>query len=418
MRALPVFFVALLVVTSGCAGFFSGPNPAPDESTTTISADVLPPGVNEQWLYNPDRLMAAHGSVLDRSSYRVRARVTTNTSDWNPEWKRLDLRGHVGDGKVLVDAAGSIRSIGASSPFSFYRWNSSQAVRWSSDSTEYTYLQWPEGERSALVGEQVKRVLTLGDFLVVGTETRDGTEYVRLEANGTIKPNLSDFSATALVSGDGRIRTLSGSLTTKRGGDVGGPSRVSFDYGFRTVDSPPSRPNWVRIPDLPSPFDPRRTDSPVSPVPRTRASEPTVCVTFLPVRSDDSGMFGGGGGGLDPRKMQQMMKQMGIEVDDIEAEEVVIRTADGEELVFSDPDVTRMDARGQHTYQVVGDAETREASGSSDSDSAGSAEESTSAIPDADVEIVAQRAGATEDEAREALDAVNGDLAAAIERLE
>ncbi|GKZ14052.1 MULTISPECIES: nascent polypeptide-associated complex protein [Haladaptatus] len=130
-------------------------------------------------------------------------------------------------------------------------------------------------------------------------------------------------------------------------------------------------------------------------------------------------MFGGGGGGLDPRKMQQMMKQMGIEVDDIEAEEVVIRTTDGEELVFSDPDVTRMDARGQHTYQVVGDAETREASGSSDAGSSEeSTEESAGAIPDADVEIVAQRAGVSEDEAREALDAENGDLAAAIERLE
>lgn len=130
-------------------------------------------------------------------------------------------------------------------------------------------------------------------------------------------------------------------------------------------------------------------------------------------------MFGGGGGGLDPRKMQQMMKQMGIDVDDIDAEEVVIRTADGDELVFSDPDVTRMDARGQHTYQVVGDAETRESSGGS-SDESESTEESTDAgaIPEADVEIVAQRAGATEDEAREALDAENGDLAAAIERLE
>ncbi|EFW91887.1 nascent polypeptide-associated complex protein [Haladaptatus paucihalophilus DX253] len=114
-----------------------------------------------------------------------------------------------------------------------------------------------------------------------------------------------------------------------------------------------------------------------------------------------------------------MMKQMGIEVDDIEAEEVVIRTTDGEELVFSDPDVTRMDARGQHTYQVVGDAETREASGSSDAGSSEeSTEESAGAIPDADVEIVAQRAGVSEDEAREALDAENGDLAAAIERLE
>ncbi|MGA9399937.1 nascent polypeptide-associated complex protein [Haladaptatus sp.] len=127
---------------------------------------------------------------------------------------------------------------------------------------------------------------------------------------------------------------------------------------------------------------------------------------------------GGGGGGLDPRKMQQMMKQMGIDVDDIDAEEVIIRTADGEELVFDAPDVTRMDARGQHTYQVVGDAETREASGSSES--AGAVESGSSGadeIPDSDVEIVVQQSGATEDEAREALEAENGDLAAAVSRL-
>ncbi len=137
-------------------------------------------------------------------------------------------------------------------------------------------------------------------------------------------------------------------------------------------------------------------------------------------------MFGGGGGGgLDPRKMQQMMKQMGIEVDDIDAEEVIIRTADGKELVFDGPDVTRMDARGQHTYQVVGDAEERDASGTSgavESGTSGAAESEsdsdTSAIPESDVEIVAQNASASKDEAREALEAENGDLAAAIERLE
>ncbi|WP_458206941.1 nascent polypeptide-associated complex protein [Haladaptatus sp. NG-SE-30] len=130
-------------------------------------------------------------------------------------------------------------------------------------------------------------------------------------------------------------------------------------------------------------------------------------------------MFGGGGGGLNPRKMQQMMKQMGIEVDDIDAEEVIIRTGDGEELVFSDPEVTRMDARGQQTYQVVGDADTREASGGA-SEAADDEEstESASEVPDADVEIVAQRTGASEDEAREALEATDGDLAAAVERLE
>ncbi|WP_132057456.1 nascent polypeptide-associated complex protein [Halorussus amylolyticus] len=128
-------------------------------------------------------------------------------------------------------------------------------------------------------------------------------------------------------------------------------------------------------------------------------------------------MFGGGGGGLDPRKMQQMMKQMGIDVDELDAEEVVIRTSDGEELVFDSPDITVMDARGQQTYQVVGDPETRDSTAgaveSGDEEDAGGSD-----IPDSDVEIVAGRTGASEDEARDALEATDGDLAAAVERLE
>ena len=121
---------------------------------------------------------------------------------------------------------------------------------------------------------------------------------------------------------------------------------------------------------------------------------------------------------MNPRKMRQMMKQMGIDVTEIDAEEVVIRTAD-EELVFTDAEVTRMDAQGQQTYQVIGEPETRErgAAGSSADESDASASGDAD-VPDSDVQIVAERAGVTPDEAREALAAVDGDLAAAIARLE
>jgi nascent polypeptide-associated complex subunit alpha len=124
-----------------------------------------------------------------------------------------------------------------------------------------------------------------------------------------------------------------------------------------------------------------------------------------------------GGGGMNPRKMKQMMKQMGIDVTELDAEEVVIRTGD-EELVFDDAQVTRMDAQGQETYQVVGEPESRdpgETAGAIESD-AGDSEES--GIREEDVEIVAQRAGVSTGEAREALEAVDGDLAAAITQLE
>lgn len=127
-------------------------------------------------------------------------------------------------------------------------------------------------------------------------------------------------------------------------------------------------------------------------------------------------MFGGGGGGFNPQKMEQMMKQMGIDVDELDAEEVVIRT-DETELVFSDPEVTKMDARGQETYQIIGSPEERERDTSEEGGepALGGGEE---AIPDDDVEIVATRTGATEDEARAALERHDGDLAAAVEYLE
>jgi len=123
---------------------------------------------------------------------------------------------------------------------------------------------------------------------------------------------------------------------------------------------------------------------------------------------------------MNPRKMQKMMEQMGIDMSDIDAEEVIIRTPD-EELVFTDAEVQLMEAQGQKTYQVVGDPESRERGESAGAASAGSeADESAgdSAVDEDDVEIVAMRTGVDEDTAREALEANDGDLADAVDELE
>lgn len=136
-----------------------------------------------------------------------------------------------------------------------------------------------------------------------------------------------------------------------------------------------------------------------------------------------SAMFGGGGG-MNPRKLNQMMEQMGIDIEELDAEEIVIRTGD-QELVFDQPDVQRMDAQGQATYTITGEPETREAGGGEEAtplgagdDAANDAESGDDGIPEADVGIVAQRTGASEDDAREALEETDGDLAAAVSRLE
>ncbi len=127
-------------------------------------------------------------------------------------------------------------------------------------------------------------------------------------------------------------------------------------------------------------------------------------------------MFGGGGG-LNPRKMQKMMEQMGIEMEEIDAEEVVITLTDGDALVFSDADVTMMEAKGQETYQIVGSPERQSGGASESADPADEGSEA-GAIPDDDIQLVTQRTGASAEAAREALEAEDGDLAAAISRLE
>jgi len=124
---------------------------------------------------------------------------------------------------------------------------------------------------------------------------------------------------------------------------------------------------------------------------------------------------------MNPRKMKQMMEQMGIDMEDIDAEEVIIRTPD-EEYVFTDAEVQLMEAQGQKTYQVVGDPETRErgagGSESAESDDGGEADGDDTGVDPDDVELVAMRAGVDEDTARAALVENDGDLADAVDQLE
>lgn len=134
-----------------------------------------------------------------------------------------------------------------------------------------------------------------------------------------------------------------------------------------------------------------------------------------------------GGGGMNPRKMQQMMEQMGIDVTEIDAESVTITTNDGEQLVFDAPEITRMDAQGTQTYQIVGEPDQQEAAGaagavesgdaggSDDGDASGDADDE---IPESDIKLVASQTGVSPSEAREALEAADGEPAAAISRLE
>jgi nascent polypeptide-associated complex subunit alpha len=101
---------------------------------------------------------------------------------------------------------------------------------------------------------------------------------------------------------------------------------------------------------------------------------------------------------VNPRQMKRMMRQLGMEMEELEAREVIIRLAD-KEIVISNPKVSVIKAMNQKTYQIAGE------------------EKVVQQIPEEDVKLVAEQAGVSEEEALKALKQAKGDLAEAILKL-
>jgi len=115
---------------------------------------------------------------------------------------------------------------------------------------------------------------------------------------------------------------------------------------------------------------------------------------------------------MSPKKMKGMLKNMGINIDELEnVIEVVIRLAD-REIVISNASVAIMDAHGQRSYQISGDASERSPSAAPSQEP-----ENVPEIPDSDVELVSAQTGTSPAQARAALLEAGGDLAAAIMKL-
>lgn len=107
--------------------------------------------------------------------------------------------------------------------------------------------------------------------------------------------------------------------------------------------------------------------------------------------------------GMNPRKMQQMMRRMGIQQTEIPATEVIIKTPD-RELVIKEPQVSKVNMMGQETLQIIGDIEEKELSTEPE-------------ISEDDIKTVMEQANVDREKAEEAIKTANGDLAQAIMNL-
>ena len=106
-------------------------------------------------------------------------------------------------------------------------------------------------------------------------------------------------------------------------------------------------------------------------------------------------------GGINPKKMQAMMKQMGMAQEEIDASKVIIEKNDGTRIIVENPSVSKINFQGQSTFQVVGEE---------------SEETAEVKISKEDIKAVVEKTGCSEEEAKEALEKT-GDLAEAILKL-
>jgi len=107
--------------------------------------------------------------------------------------------------------------------------------------------------------------------------------------------------------------------------------------------------------------------------------------------------------GVNPRQVQQMMKQMGMSQEDIDAVKVTIETPT-KILVCANPSVQKITMKGEATYQLSGNFVEQVAVAKIE-------------ISVSDIEMVSEQAGVSKDDAKKALEEANGDIAQAIVNL-
>src|SRR3989344_4252018 len=102
-------------------------------------------------------------------------------------------------------------------------------------------------------------------------------------------------------------------------------------------------------------------------------------------------------GGLNPKKMQALMKQMGISQNEIDASRVIIEKTDDSKIIIENPNVSKINMQGQESFQITGEVK-----------------EEVAKISEEDIQTVISKTGCTKEQARKVLESVNGDLAEAI----
>ena len=98
--------------------------------------------------------------------------------------------------------------------------------------------------------------------------------------------------------------------------------------------------------------------------------------------------------GLNPRKMQQAMRRMGIQQVEIPATEVIIKTED-KDIIITEPNVSKVNMMGQETFQITGNVHERE---------------KAIEITEEDIQTVSSQANVSLEDAKSALEESKGEI--------
>lgn len=100
--------------------------------------------------------------------------------------------------------------------------------------------------------------------------------------------------------------------------------------------------------------------------------------------------------GINPKQMQAMMKQMGINQTDIPSSRVIIEKEDGNKIIIENPSVIKIKMQGQESFQITGDVYEKEQD-----------------FCEEDIKTIMEKTDCTKEQAKKALEKT-GDLAEAI----
>jgi len=104
--------------------------------------------------------------------------------------------------------------------------------------------------------------------------------------------------------------------------------------------------------------------------------------------------------GLNPKKMNAIMKQMGISQEGIDAKRVIIETNE-KNIIIENPSVTKINMQGQDTFQITGEVSEEEIEDSLEED----------------IKTIMEKSNCSEEDAKKALEESGGDLTEAILKL-